>query len=45
MLSGNSVMHGRVYQLDCGDGYIKVTLGSDDGYGGLERWKNEYGMH
>ena len=39
MLSGSSAMHGHVYQLDCGYGYIKVVSGNDDGYGRLEMWE------
>ena len=44
VLSGSNIMRGRVYQLDCGYGYIGVVLGDDDVYRRLERWEGEYGM-
>ena len=39
MLNGSRAMRGRIYQLDCGYGYIKVVSGNDNGYGRLERWE------
>ena len=39
MMSGSSAMHGHIYQLDYGYGYIRVVSSNDDGYGRLERWE------